>query len=328
MSPTDPSTTRRVVLSTIGAGLTAGLAGPAATAVGGEEERGGPAAGPAYVLIQDGACTPVRALRGDEPVESVYGYHLPEIYVSEENGATPGEPQYASTGTTELQRPQTSIAFLYRGPEGLSLVVVHGDLEARDGGSVTFRLSGLPRSGRWLVKDDRYRHPDTGEIVPGNKDRWDVEGTEHRVDWTWGAAGTDGGAFGSLGDDFEVTIDPAFNEAAALHGEHYQGTVTDWAFVTATPDGHEHVPLQMDEPLLIRPGDCEGGTGRDGADDTRGGEDAGSREAETDADDGLEVCHEPPGNPDDAHTIEVGSESAVEAHLGHGDSRGPCPGDG
>lgn len=326
MSHTDTSTTRRVVLSTIGAGLTAGLAGPAATTAGGEEDRDGPAADPAYALLQGDSCTPVRAFRGDEPVEAVYGFHLPEMYVSEENGATVGEPTYASTGTTELQRPQTSIAFLYRGPEGLSLVVVHGDLEARDGGSVTFRLSGLPESGRWLVKDDLYRQPDDGEVADGNHDRWDVDGAEHRVDWTWGAAGTDGGAFGYLGDDFEVAIDPAFNEAAALYGEHYEGTVTDWAFVSATSDGHEHVSLDLDEPILIRPGDCEDGTERDGADEEQGGDDAGSTEADSDG--GLTVCHEPPGNPDNAHTIEVGSESAVEAHLGHGDSRGPCPGDG
>ncbi len=37
----------------------------------------------------------------------------------------------------------------------------------------------------------------------------------------------------------------------------------------------------------------------------------------------VAVCHEPPGNPANRHTIYVG-ESAVPAHLAHGDSRGPC----
>ncbi|MCH8860714.1 MAG: LamG domain-containing protein, partial [Thaumarchaeota archaeon] len=37
----------------------------------------------------------------------------------------------------------------------------------------------------------------------------------------------------------------------------------------------------------------------------------------------IKICHVPPGNPDNAHTIEV-DESAVEAHLKHGDSLGPC----
>ncbi len=39
-----------------------------------------------------------------------------------------------------------------------------------------------------------------------------------------------------------------------------------------------------------------------------------------------DVCHIPPGNPDNAHTITI-SSSAVSAHLRHGDQRGPCPRD-
>lgn len=35
------------------------------------------------------------------------------------------------------------------------------------------------------------------------------------------------------------------------------------------------------------------------------------------------VCHIPPGNPANAHTIHVGN-SAVDAHLDHGDSLGQC----
>lgn len=37
------------------------------------------------------------------------------------------------------------------------------------------------------------------------------------------------------------------------------------------------------------------------------------------------ICHIPQGNPDAAHTITVGSENAVDAHLGHGDTLGACP---
>ena len=36
------------------------------------------------------------------------------------------------------------------------------------------------------------------------------------------------------------------------------------------------------------------------------------------------VCHIPPGNPDNARTITVGSP-AVQAHLRHGDTLGTCP---
>ena len=37
----------------------------------------------------------------------------------------------------------------------------------------------------------------------------------------------------------------------------------------------------------------------------------------------VEICHIPPGNPDNAHTISI-SENALAAHLEHGDRLGPC----
>ncbi len=41
----------------------------------------------------------------------------------------------------------------------------------------------------------------------------------------------------------------------------------------------------------------------------------------------VTICHIPPGNPANAHTIDVG-EPAVSAHLAHGDYCGPCRGSG
>ena len=48
-------------------------------------------------------------------------------------------------------------------------------------------------------------------------------------------------------------------------------------------------------------------------------------EEETDEDGASKatICHYPPGNPGNAHTISVG-ESAVPAHLAHGDEEGEC----
>ena len=37
----------------------------------------------------------------------------------------------------------------------------------------------------------------------------------------------------------------------------------------------------------------------------------------------VDVCHIPPDNPDNAHTISI-SESALEDHLAHGDTEGAC----
>jgi hypothetical protein len=37
----------------------------------------------------------------------------------------------------------------------------------------------------------------------------------------------------------------------------------------------------------------------------------------------VPICHVPPGNPRNRHTIFVG-EAAVPAHLAHGDTEGAC----
>lgn len=37
----------------------------------------------------------------------------------------------------------------------------------------------------------------------------------------------------------------------------------------------------------------------------------------------VDICHIPPGDPDNAHTISINS-NAVDAHLAHGDYLGPC----
>jgi hypothetical protein len=39
----------------------------------------------------------------------------------------------------------------------------------------------------------------------------------------------------------------------------------------------------------------------------------------------VTICHVPPGNPSNAHTITI-SQSAIPAHLAHGDRLGSCAG--
>ncbi|MGH7572594.1 MAG: carboxypeptidase-like regulatory domain-containing protein [Gemmatimonadota bacterium] len=48
--------------------------------------------------------------------------------------------------------------------------------------------------------------------------------------------------------------------------------------------------------------------------------------SQEDIEDQVTICHVPPGNPDNAHTIVVGAP-AVPAHLNHGDFEGECDGD-
>ena len=254
---------RRTVLTAVGAGIAGGRIATGAEATSTESR---------YVLRQGEDCVPIEPIRGRVSVEQFYEYQLPAERVSDENGAVVGDTaHYASAGTRDLQRSQTSIAFLYRGPEGLSLVVVHGSLGADDSGSVTFRLSGLPEDGEWAVKDDLYRNQETGETADTNYDRWRVDGTEHRIDWTWGSAGTDGGAFRELGEEFSVRIEPAFNGSAALDGRHYEGEITDWEFLSGSVDASERIALDLAEPIRIETGRCDGSE-RDEDSDESGGE--------------------------------------------------------
>ncbi|MCP3168826.1 hypothetical protein [Myxococcus qinghaiensis] len=74
-----------------------------------------------------------------------------------------------------------------------------------------------------------------------------------------------------------------------------------------------------------------GGSPRPEGDAAPGDPQTGGLEGASGSEDGvpglarLAVCHIPPGNPANAHTIVVGAP-AVKAHLKHGDTLGACGG--
>lgn len=220
-------------------------------------------------IAQGGECVPVVPLVGDESVETLYDLRIPESFGGENGASDPGEgPYYQSAGTTDLQREDATISFLYLGPEGLSLVVVHDSAADRDdagGGAVTWTVEGV-RDAEWAVKDDFYLDSETGEQAATNYDNWSTDGDAHTVDWTWGSGGTDGGALRAPDQELALTIRPAFNEAAALWGDHYaEAPIEEWQFLSF-PNGRaspERIALGLDDPLTVSTVPCgEHGTGR------------------------------------------------------------------
>lgn len=244
---------RRGLLQLFGAATTGGVLTDAGDLVAGDAS---------FRLVQDGECVPLEPLSGSEPVERFYAYQLPSGKWTGDNGARDdGGPYYSSLGTDSLQRHDTSLLFLYDGPNGLSLVVVHGKIgeSPNGGGSASFAISGLPDGGSWVVKDDLYLDPETGEQAATNYDRWAVDGEPQRIDWTWGG-NTDGGAFRGLGEGAEVTVDPAFNGDAALYEQHYSGDVTAWQALSGSASSPERHDLDMTKPVTIAAGSCDGTT--------------------------------------------------------------------
>lgn len=238
--------TRRSTLQTLGTLLAgAGVAGTA-----------GADPGDQYTIVQGDATFTVEPLSGDVPVEQFYGFRLPDGY--EGVGVYDGGdgPFYGSTGTRALQRESTTITFLYDGPNGLSLVVVHDRAadeanEGDDGGSASWDVYIHDADADWIVRDDEYWDADTGEYAQTNYDEWDTDGVPHQIDWTWAAGGTDGGVLGHLGEATALLIDPSYNEDAALYGQHYEGDVTGWQFLTGSLEDPDRVSLALDTPLAV-----------------------------------------------------------------------------
>lgn len=200
-----------------------------------------------YAVVQGDDCTEISPLIGNESVQSFYDYRTP---VADNQYTNRTGQSFSSKGTVLLQRPDSSRLFLYEDRNGtLSLVFLHGSVEnGSEAGSASFAISGLPDNGSWAVKDDEY----AGQ---SNYDNWNESDGVHRVDWTWGEDKTDGGAYSGLGDEFEITIDPAFNTEAALYGDHYNGTVRYWAALSGGQADPDRTSL-VNRPVTISSGGC------------------------------------------------------------------------
>lgn len=245
-----------------------------------------------YSVVQGDRCFPITPLRGDETVEQLYELHVPKRFTGD-NGAIEGGtgPYYESLGTIDLQRPDTTISFLYEGPDGLSFVVVH-DHVADDGpdgtgGSVTWTVTGLPSAGSWAVKDSLLIDPETGGLATVELDQWDVSGATHTIDWTWGRGSTDGGAFKGLGGEFSFTISPAFNEAAALWGIKNHGRITDWQFLSWSGGELTRHSVALDRAVTVQSGGCDGRHENVGGSEGSDG-DGGSEEGSSGSDENAE----------------------------------------
>lgn len=195
-----------------------------------------------YVIEQAGDCTELTPLSsGDQSVEAFYGYTT--------DATTSAVPYSANTPVgIEYVNDDASSLFLYQGPEELALVLLHDGANGTGGGAATLEFVGLPESGEWVVKDD----PENESVEQWNRTTPDGRA----VDWGWRGAYTDGGAFaGGLNDEFEIRIDPAFNEDAEI-APVTPGNVTTWRAFSQEDGSIQAVELDLDEPVTVRTGTC------------------------------------------------------------------------
>lgn len=247
---------RRRIVKLLGIGATGGAVQWLRRASGDDGDGGADAAEsefkPAFVAVQDDRCVPLEPLSGEEPVAELYDYTYPQDQYDGPPGSDGGS--FSSEGTKDLQRDRSSVLFLYDGPDGLSLVVVHGHVGGKgdEGGAVSFTVRGLPDDGEWVVKDDFY--VEDGEVQ--SEDRWAVDADPHVLDWAYVGGRTDGGAFRGLGPQPEIHVEPAFNEAAARWDDYDYGRLESWEVLSGDREDMDRYELRMDEPVSIRAGGC------------------------------------------------------------------------
>ncbi|HXK40137.1 MAG TPA: hypothetical protein VJ837_04865 [Candidatus Paceibacterota bacterium] len=111
-------------------------------------------------------------------------------------------------------------------------------------------------------------------------------------------------SFGWDGASFSAVIDTM----TVANGEYC------FVFNPADDEGQDDVRLTSLFSVDNDAGDDDDGDGDDDDEDGDDDDDQGAK---------VTVCHMPPGNPSKAKTLSV-SESALQAHLGHGDHEGAC----
>jgi hypothetical protein len=241
--------------SAVGASGAIGGVGGVSTASAGRDDSSlstGTIRPSGFVLEQGDTCVPLGVVTSDMPVEEFYDYRSSD---------TDPEGWYSAYGpATALEQAKNSVLYLYRGPEGTSLVFMHGKRGSEGAGAVTFRFSGLPDDGTWAVTDDQYDASTNYDTFAESDGGW-------QVDWTWAGdsrhgGGADGGAFRGITSDDTVTIDPAFNDAARLYGQHvnrnYVGPIEEWNALAADSEGRRWQSLDMERPVVIHAGHCSG----------------------------------------------------------------------
>ncbi|MEF8785975.1 MAG: hypothetical protein V5A45_08585 [Haloarculaceae archaeon] len=195
-----------------------------------------------YAIEQGDDCYELTPVTNEsQSVEAFYGYTV---------SADGDEANYSANTPIGLEDANsgTSSLFLYEGPDGLSLVVLHGAVNDTGGGAVSMEFVGLPEAGEWVVKDD----PTNLSIEVWNRNT--TEG--QAVDWGWRDLWTDGGAFqGGLDDQFSIEISASFNEGAELEPVS-PGNVTEWRAITVENDSLRAVTLDMNRSVTIRTGGC------------------------------------------------------------------------
>lgn len=201
-----------------------------------EERPTSPARGGPFALEQGERCIPLTPLQyQSQTVEEFYGY-TPDVSAA--------NPRQSNT-PTNVEEPGTSRLFLFSGPQGLSLVILHGG-DGDPGGAASFEITGLPPAGEWVVLDDSHE---------GSQDVFETQAGRSEMHWAWGLAGrNDGGAFRGLGGGFEVRIDAAFGEAAMR--EPLDGADVNWQVLSGDARNPEVTDLDEDRPVTIRSGGC------------------------------------------------------------------------